>query len=463
MSLHAQNIAIAAGAPPLYISECVSYMIESNRINQIGAKEFLEAHHLRGSLATLSLNSVNDPIPPSMFYFEDSENSIKLFGSQEESVVSLNIAFKTFTEKPLNLFFTSEQNGNSIIQSLLGDKSYEWVTTVVHLLEKVKFSSLKPGRAAYSLSKKLKFLSLLLNILVRRLYIAHPEATKTLVKAILAGETFAHSDSVVEGVFNDNPTAIKSQRTLSGAFLTANLPETSEQIELRKSSLFNPNLMKIMDDIVTESQDSTVLQVGLPLLLSIWQVFECRSLQWVGDRILLKELLQEQRQVVASIIACADGVKFDHIVEITSKRLNVSCFLFCDAVRYEDDFHQSTNYRFMHTLGKLLENEQMAVRDTSNNRLKRDVSALEEGSELCTNGDYSGGVTNSFLIYLVLEKKFTRTQVIKINTNARKDELISGYHEFISQKFQESRKMLKEMHIFDFDEASSLFRSYYAS
>ncbi|KAI8851120.1 hydroxymethylglutaryl-coenzyme A reductase-domain-containing protein [Chytridium lagenaria] len=53
MSLHARKIAIAAGAPPHAINECVSCMVESQRSNVGVAREYLQAHELHSELTGL--------------------------------------------------------------------------------------------------------------------------------------------------------------------------------------------------------------------------------------------------------------------------------------------------------------------------------------------------------------------------------------------------------------------------
>ncbi|KAJ3329274.1 hypothetical protein HDU91_003901, partial [Kappamyces sp. JEL0680] len=136
MSLHAQNIAIAAGAPRHTIAECVQYMIETGKIHQNGAKEYLDAHKLQGHLVSITSGEISQVSnnPPSMFYFEDLPSP----DNDSDEAISLNIAFKTFGDKPLNILFTKEETSMSpTIKSLFGDKSYGWITTVFQGLEKI--------------------------------------------------------------------------------------------------------------------------------------------------------------------------------------------------------------------------------------------------------------------------------------------------------------------------------------
>ncbi|KAJ3272654.1 hypothetical protein HDU76_010899, partial [Blyttiomyces sp. JEL0837] len=102
MSLHANNIAIAAGAPPHAINECVAYMVESGRVNISVAKEYLQAHELHTTLSSSRPNSIipKPSLAPSTFYFEESVAVAVANGAHTEERVSLNVAFATLGPRP---------------------------------------------------------------------------------------------------------------------------------------------------------------------------------------------------------------------------------------------------------------------------------------------------------------------------------------------------------------------------
>jgi hypothetical protein len=380
-------------------------MTKAGKINQKGAKEYLDAHNLQDRLVSLSKDALHFDFsdtgpPPSMFYFEDSSSLL------QEEKISLNIAFQTFGDTPVHILLTKDNNDNSpIMKSLFGDKSYNWVTSVFQGLERIKITTLTSLRSNYVLSKKLKFISILLNIISRRLYALFPSETKGLLKAILHCSVEAPSAPVI-------------LRTRSGHLLSSNLPEESQAFLLRKSSLFNPSIMKLLEYSVRVHPDCQTLKVGLPLLLSLWQVFECRALQWIHDPLLLSSLLSEQRDVIASIISCThDNSDFDQCASLYAQRLQVTLFLYCDAVRFDESLLNPIDFQYLKLIGSKLEREHLALRDLSPERLKKDLELLKMGKVLSLNADYADGINNSFLLWLHLRKNLSLQTIISIMGN----------------------------------------------
>ncbi|KAJ3274329.1 hypothetical protein HDV01_003173 [Terramyces sp. JEL0728] len=419
MSLHARNIAIAAGAPPHAINECVTYMIETARINQSAVIEYLAANQLQSQLSNLHMDE-SAKKAPSMFYFEDAINA----ESSVEPVLSLNIAFQTFGEKPVNIMFTKENNSTDSLPSLLfGQKSFGWITSVFHTLEKIKLTTIKPVRANQILSKKLKILSIIMNIICKRIFLAHPQETKKFIKAVLDSPEYvtALAPTKINPPISwsaDSIGAIPLVKTHSGAILVQE--ETTNHALLKSSSLFQPVLSKIIKDIVSDNPNSILLAVGLPLLLAIWQVFECRILQWVGSSLLASSLLTEQRHVIASIVGASNPVNFDNATSISAKRMQVTMFLLSDAVRFQSGTIQPNLVDCIHTIGSSLERDQLLAHDLSPSRLYRDIRLLEK-SDLSIDCDLSLGVTNTFLIWLRMIKGYSKQDIFDLSPNAKED------------------------------------------
>ncbi|KAJ3312930.1 hypothetical protein HDV04_002587 [Boothiomyces sp. JEL0838] len=475
MSLHARNIAIAgtvvltvAGAPSHAISECVTFMIETNRINQSAVIEYLAANQLQSQLSNLH----SDDAPkqaPSMFYFEDTVNA----NSSLEPVLSLNIAFKTFGDKPVNIMFTNESNStDSIAHLLFGQKSYNWITSVFHTLEKIKLTTIKPVRANQILSKKLKLLSMIMNIICKRIYLTHPNETKKFIKAVLESPGYDPSYPIVPN--DSSPVswsaemigAIPLVKTHSGAVL---VKEDTASHSLKSSSLFQANLTSIIEEIVSQNGQSVLLTVGLPLLLAVWQVFECRILEWVGSPLLASTLLTEQRHVVASIIGAINPVDFDQAISISAKRMQVTMFLLSDAVRFQSGTIQPNLVTSIHSIGSTLERDQILAHDLSPMRLYRDIQLLNS-NKLSLDCDISLGVTNTFLIWLNLNNSYTVEQILSLLPESKEEwkkvyeSLIPLFKVYLNSVWKPSINIFDKDSPFDttgLKQASSFYLNYY--
>lgn len=223
MSLHARNIAIAAGAPSHAIEECVIFMTQTDRINNAAAVEYLAAHKLQIHLnPTNSNDSIS--VRPSMFYFQ--------LPSEKADTLSLNISFATLGLAPVTLLFISDNlNDDPLMQDLFGINTYSWVVSVLNLLDQIELSTVRPTRAKASQSKKLKLISILMNIITRRLLVRYPDIIETFVR--------------------DN---------FSSPYLENKSPSC---------------VLTFLEEEPKDFLDNT-LRVGLSFLLALWQVFEFR-------------------------------------------------------------------------------------------------------------------------------------------------------------------------------------------
>ncbi|KAJ3200783.1 hypothetical protein HDU82_008617 [Entophlyctis luteolus] len=397
MSLHARNIAIAAGAPPHAINDCVAYMVESNRVNQTIAKEYLVAHEIHSTLAT-SNESMSDPKhpprAPSTFYIE-------LPLAQSPEPITLNIAFETVGDKPVHLAIgpttTSLQSG--VFKSLFNPRfDFDWISSTVAMLDTVELNATPdfPARKGNMLLvKKLKVLSILMNILLRSMMAQWPAETKRLV------------DKIVK-------LAVAGGRV---------------DPELAKRSGVLDRHMRSRADVDSLKQTPAALQIGRPLLLALWQVFELRVLQWVGHEPLVNILLESQLEVLKALtemehqienpsasgrskasplsnqlFASADGdvtssddepltmtkkpafaappatadqaEKDTHaLLARQSRRFQYAVFMLCDANSLDVNLLTPARLRVLKAAGDLISWEQMCCHDVNAARLARDLSA----------------------------------------------------------------------------------------
>ncbi|KAJ3174675.1 hypothetical protein HK101_010860 [Irineochytrium annulatum] len=287
MSLHAKNIAIAAGAPAHAINECVAYMVDMGKVNLCSAKEYLDAHELHTSLA--SLNAAPSPpaqLAPSTLYFEE-----RIVEGSTSERVTLNIAFQTLGPKPVHILLTPLAPATTLTTQLFGEKGHSWITTTFDLLERMELSTGpdRPGRRNQDLAKKLKLLSTLLNIVVRRLMASHPAETRRFVELVRGS---VGRDGVASRLGSKGkplrPSPLSAPQ--SGASTPASvLASVSASASASPSS-------------APSSATPTLLQVGRPLILALWQVFELRVLQWVGHAPLASALLDAQQEVIHALI-----------------------------------------------------------------------------------------------------------------------------------------------------------------
>lgn len=197
MSLHARNIAIAAGAPTYAVDECVTFMIRSGRIHQDGAKGYLAAHDLQRQLSTLTFQPVDVVKSPSLFHFQSKRHNI-----------AMNVAFKT-VHTPVTIVLASNCVDN-LTNALFGSKAYDWVENVLNFLDKVELTTTKLTRDNIAHSKQLKCISMFMNIVTRRLL--QPDET--------VAETIEFIKAFASGHNADPPSSSNHNVTVGRAFLS---------------------------------------------------------------------------------------------------------------------------------------------------------------------------------------------------------------------------------------------------
>ncbi|KAG4085765.1 hypothetical protein H8356DRAFT_1282571 [Neocallimastix lanati (nom. inval.)] len=421
MSLHARNIAIAAGAPSHAIAEVTDYMVACNRINLNAAKEYLLAHELHSTLRKhLEGTDSQSSKPPSMFYFEEYVPE----GEDKNNRVTLNIAFQTLTNQPTNIEYPTGSNDDPISQLLFGNKDYTWISSMLNILDKFQFNTASPGRANFVLAKKLKFLSMIINIITTRLMTYYPKQTTRFIERIFRHTKRPKSTSSSLKTKAQQPSIekylirpISAHSVPSSSGLSWSVPDTG---------IFRKNILDIADDVKNLS-DPTLIQVGFPLLLALWQVFELRVVQWVGHSSLSSSLLEEQRKVISAIVSSPippykpsevrppvviNGKAqdtpylnaFNRFIPIYAKRFQVTMILLCNAISFDPTLINSRRIKFLLTLGSYLEWE--LAKDHDLGRLGRDLMLIQnQNQKLSHDGSIGNGITNSFIIWKEMREK----------------------------------------------------------
>ncbi|KNE54228.1 hydroxymethylglutaryl-CoA reductase, degradative [Allomyces macrogynus ATCC 38327] len=530
MHLHARNIAIAAGAPTHAIAEVTQWMIEKGRINVDAAKEYITAHHLytklRKKLSTVDASALLESKPPSMFFFQEAK----------DRPLTLNIAFQTLGDKPVFLDFTDTAQSSAVHAVLLGGKTYEWLMNIFPVVDAMRLP-LADGhtRANDALCKRLKVLSLILNVLLRRLMIWCPGETRNFIDKIFSqtrksvaatgsqGGTIKRESSIVgngggsssgrsrtlekrPSIFKyiqkilaqnaklesatakgtpllaavngtGDPASPKSARPhtpsplsqllatvsvtdadeanvnaplLSGADLSTSgadwsLPDSGvfrsdlfdDELHLHDAasapSLPSASLAAAGSEAVPPRSGSNtslsaiptkreILQVGFPLVLAIWQVFELWVAQYVGPSALAAHLLEEQRVIVSSLVAThedmvpADMVPYmardtpidaSHTVSaedahdafakylaVQAKRAQCTLFLLVDLIAHDPTQITLPVLAAVRTAGHYLEHEATVVHDVA--RLARDHRVVfGPGDDIAADLLLAGRITRS--------------------------------------------------------------------
>ncbi|EGF76662.1 hypothetical protein BATDEDRAFT_36201 [Batrachochytrium dendrobatidis JAM81] len=448
MSLHARNIAVAVGAPAHAIQECTSFMVKCGRITSATAKEYLGAHHLQSQIAQLakstsSCASNSDSTtqfklsrPLSMFCFEEMPSS-KSKVLELENRLSLNIAFASYSEKPINIEMTPSSISihDPLIASLFGSKTFEWINAVPGLLARIKLSSIKNDmrRSNRMLSKKLKIISVLLNILTRRLLASHPAVISDFLAKMFElsknGET-GHTQTF-EHV---------EPQSFSKRFRTHSTPESSInglddafQGNISNLGIFQCDPYYAVDFVRARSTDEMLL-VGVPLLMALWQVFNYRVAQWVGDTTLATSLVEEQSNIIECLAATLPSIeqsitsetplntikKNEYVatlLHLHAKRFQTTLILLCDAVTLDIPLDSHTQRHAFRDLGRRLENEQAIAHDLSPDRILRDL-AIVRRQGLSLTGDLRHGLVNIFLAWLHVVRQWPIDRIIAIGDAA---------------------------------------------
>ncbi|KAI8907742.1 hypothetical protein DFJ77DRAFT_434250 [Powellomyces hirtus] len=442
MSLHARNIAIAAGAPSHAIAECVTFMVETGRFNRNAVKEYLTAHEVHheirlnasfenipaalanGTLASSHeagkangrLAQTPDESPPSLFYFEASDDhASKPAGA--EGRVTLNVAFQTLGPKPVHIELIPNMPSTKIVRQLFGEKGQAWLNELFDVLESLKLSTIKPERSNAVLARKLKLLSVLLNLVIRRLMVAYPSETARFVKRISRSRSSASLDDISGPNGHNNSGSGNSS--------------DSEKL-VGGSGIFRHRVLLDVDlKHISPAEMDSHLSIGFPLVLALWQVFEFRVQQWVGKPVLARALIDEQWRVVLALTntplhtppshnhhhnhhhrhtahpdvsELAPLEVFEMAMSTHSKRFQSTMFVLCDAITFPEREITPSFVHLLAGIGKTLEWNHAVAHDLSPSRLARDVRdvAINRTAKCSTDAGLASGRVNAFFLYLAI-------------------------------------------------------------
>jgi hypothetical protein len=147
-----------------------------------------------------------------------------------------------------------------------------------------------------------------------------------------------------------------------------------------------------------------VLMIGLPLIKSLWQVFQLRVNQWTGaESHLADALVSAQRKILQSLVGSIDStitVNESRVIAIASlnaHRFHVVVFILAEAMLCDPD--PTLSLDFLERVGHELSLQLVLAHNLSPARILRDTQtttgpALDGRLTDCKSG-------NSFLFYLV--------------------------------------------------------------
>lgn len=129
MNLHAKNIALSAGVPLHLIGEAVSFMKSRGRINVETAQDYLEAHNVYSQVNKHKKKSLVQETELSSFYIKIEEDETK------EPLI-LNLILDTPDGMtPIHLSIEKKNPDDTIVKSIFGKHSYQWIAKFIVLLE----------------------------------------------------------------------------------------------------------------------------------------------------------------------------------------------------------------------------------------------------------------------------------------------------------------------------------------
>lgn len=241
-----------------------------------------------------------------------------------------------------------------------------------------------------------------------------------------------------------------------------NIPKPAEVFVLRQSTLFEPRITELLDRIVAGNRDVVAICVGLPLLLAIWQVYECRTLQWIGEPMLLSALLMEQREVISSLVSFAPELSSPReVLALRGRRFQCALFLLIDSVGF--DTMVLSNFEYLTRLGRKLELEQITFRDLSPERIAKGINLLKSGKHLSSNGDFTK-YCSGFIFYLQLERNLSTEEIVELYERNEMD-FVDLQREFLLYAIQ-TTTIPSPLHLLNFDierlqGAGTLFKKWY--
>ena len=351
MSLHARNIAVAAGVPNALVAEVAAYMVSRNKISIDSAREYLIAHSIFQNQNSL-LPASTRPLTPSTFSVEFSASC------------AINIAFATIGHAPVHIVIDKNRAPHPMQEQLLGvNKGFAWLSHVYQQLNRIKLSPNRLNamtlRSTSAEEDKLKLISILLNLICNNLLCSYPAQTSTFLQVA---------------------------------------------INLHDNRLDLSQLVPV---------DDPILSTGFPLVLELWRVFYFSVDQWVAsvNANLASAIIAQQcfiincmisRQSVYSSVVKDDTLTTTRAIfkfmQVHSCRWQATMFLLCDCVSLSLTVLSPSRLEFIHKLGEYFEWEGTFSHDMQRARQTESPHPTYFSS---TNTYYS----NVYKLWLVLEDR----------------------------------------------------------
>jgi len=252
--------------------EVSAYMVSLGRVDVETAMDYLKSHSILANNIQQAFYKHKTVLPSTLFV------ELEL----SDVTVTLNIVFQTIGLHPVNLFIrkNSEIPIPSIQKELMGTKEAEWYETTFRLLEKIRVSTRAPPRANLVLQLQMKLLSTLLNIMITNLDLKkeYHKDVERFLKKILSAE-------------------------------------------------LNPLFM------VTPEMPS-VLRVGFPLILALYQMFKHQVEQCVGLQSLASALKEEQLRVFNALAKSGRAMQraesLEEFLYFHTKKFQVTLYLLAE-------------------------------------------------------------------------------------------------------------------------------------
>jgi hydroxymethylglutaryl-CoA synthase len=337
MALHARNIAIAAGAPSYLVPEVIKFMKTRHSINDRTAKEYLR---LQSSFVNSYLPSSAAKIP-----FQPSTLHIKFVSedilSKEKENVSIDVVFETLCDSdgPQHIYVTESDVLHPMQHAILGsDKGLMWLSNAYKFMQSGSLRlnsgpSLPFPRSNEDESRKLKLLSLVLNLVCRRLS---------------------------DGGFRDIPSIFTCS--------VKKLPREAFRAEL--TSLIKAH----------EPSPSKACWVAVPLAAALFKSFNYLIQDQVhpftpnlasaisNELLSVVDAIQKSRDATFDLKSSPTSVLADRLHSslcIYSKRMQITLLILCDAICVPASLISDSAIRWLYRAGQILEKEIMIAHDVS--------------------------------------------------------------------------------------------------
>ena len=425
MALHARSVALSAGAPAEVAGEVADYMCQLGPgcVHVDVARMYLEAHEIHQA-STRSMQgetrsgeqSGGRVQQPSMLIFH-SETTPSPVGSsvlpEKQDVIRFNVAFPSLLAQPMVLRLTAESNLGAFALELLGHKTHKWVLSMIALLQKgnsrltkswlrhvndvdnaamASSEEVKKRTVDVALLVKLKVISILMNVILRRVCMRHQAHLRKFIE--LLESEWGVIMSILE----------RRKRKSSNVDGEGRL---SQQLHRQQLTTFLRDFVKTLVPSLDSDDDARFLSVGLPLVFALWQVFEFHVDQWTVVDELRDALIMSQRGIIRHIVTAPSlalnteseresgtWVDLAEYVKYYRCRFSLGHFLLIDAIPLDPSAVTPKFLENMKALGEYLDLNVVMAHDLD--RSARDYAGL------VSSASANGRVENSFIKYLII-------------------------------------------------------------